>query len=422
MQWGRKTFGLLMCGPALLLVGCQSSSSSRFSWPSVFNSTSSTEIRQVGYDENEEASKSTGPMLTAESLFREEKFEKAEDMFSSIADDTKQRPEIAEKARFYHAESLRRQGYYPKAVDAYHRLLQDFPSGVYRGQATSQMYMIANEWLQPVREEIEDAAKPENERRKKAWVDSIVLVNFDRKLPTMDTENRALQTLEKVYFNDPTGQLADRTMFMIGRVHYHRGNYRDAARWFQQLVDTADKSPLRDEALEMAIISKNNSTGGPNYDGRDTAEAMRLINMAKSTSPKLVQERGKLLDDQALAVRYQQAEKDYETAEFYRRTGHPASAHFYYELVIRRYPGIGKFAEMAKERQAEISRDRQELADPSSGTSTRWFWKKYVLGHEVPAPAKAAEAPEQIKEIPDERPQPVKQSGRAEVPQDIRPR
>lgn len=33
-----------------------------------------------------------------------------------------------------------------------------------------------------------------------------------------------------------------------------------------------------------------------------------------------------------------QAEKDYQIAEFYRRTGHPASAYFHYELVRRRYP------------------------------------------------------------------------------------
>ena len=34
--------------------------------------------------------------------------------------------------------------------------------------------------------------------------------------------------------------------------------------------------PQRNEALKLAIICKNNSTGGPGYDGREAAEAMRL--------------------------------------------------------------------------------------------------------------------------------------------------
>jgi hypothetical protein len=34
----------------------------------------------------------------------------------------------------------------------------------------------------------------------------------------------------------------------------------------------------------------------------------------------------------------QAAEKEFQIAEFYRRTGNPASARFYYDLVARRYP------------------------------------------------------------------------------------
>jgi hypothetical protein len=45
----------------------------------------------------------------------------------------------------------------------------------------------------------------------------------------------------------------------------------------------------------------------------------------------------------------QAAEKDFQIAEFYRRTGHPGSAHFYYDLVIRGYPET-TFGKMAKER------------------------------------------------------------------------
>jgi RNA polymerase sigma factor (sigma-70 family) len=47
------------------------------------------------------------------------------------------------------------------------------------------------------------------------------------------------------------------------------------------------------------------------------------------------------------------AEKDYQMAEFWRRTGHPDSARFYYELIRRRYPN-SLYDERAQKRLAEL--------------------------------------------------------------------
>ena len=357
-------------------------------------------------------------LAKAEDAYRRDTFDRAEKLFEDIADDQKNRPEVAERARFYQAESLRRQGYYPKAVDTYNKLLIDFPAGLYREQAVGQMYLIATEWLKPIRDEIAEKARPEKERKQRGWTDGIVLANFDRKLPTFDTEGRALQTLEKVYFSDPTGPYADKALFMLGRVNYERENFKEAARYFQQLAEVHDRSPLRDEALKLAIIAKNNSTGGPQYDGREMAEAMRLINGAKATSPTLSREQeGKFLDQQALMVRYQQAEKDYETAEFYRRTGHPGAAWFYYELVLRRYPGIKPFATQAAARQAELKAELDEQKNPSFMSTTRRFVKEYVLGHEMPA-VKEGAVP---TVLPEARPEALP-AGAAAVPTEMRPR
>src|SRR5215210_6481923 len=139
----------------------------------------SGDITQVAHAELPGSPVQHEGLSKAEDAYRHEEFARAGEMFEAIADDTKNRPEVAERARFYHAECLRRQSYYPKAVDAYSKLLLDFPAGLYREQAVGQMYLIASEWLQPVRDEIADLAKPEKERKQKPWTDSIVLVNFD---------------------------------------------------------------------------------------------------------------------------------------------------------------------------------------------------------------------------------------------------
>jgi len=418
MRHGRTGYRWPIVGLVLILAGC---TSTRAKLPPTDSSKNGI-VQASGKEVMPGSPLQHDGLVAAEDAYRREEFSKAGDMFSDIAEDTKNRPEVAERARFYQAECLRREGYHPKAVDTYHKLLQDFPAGLYREQAVGQMYTIASEWLKPTGIEISNLTKPEKERESKSWTSSIILVNFDRKIPTFDSEGRALQTLERVYYADPTGPYADKALFMLGRVYFHRENFKESSRYFQQLAETHDRSALRDEALKMAIIAKNNSAGGPQYDGKDMAEAMRMINSAKASSPALAREQdGKFLDEQAVMVRYQQAQKDYETAEFYRRTGHPGSAWFYYELVLRRYPGIKPFADQAAARQKELNVELNDVKNPTTMSSTRRFLKQYVLGHEMPAvkDTPAVSNPE-LKDLP--APRPAEGPSREVVPAEVRPR
>jgi hypothetical protein len=154
---------------------------------------------------------------------------------------------------------------------------------------------------------------------------------------------------------------------------------------------------------------------------------MRLINVARSTSPVLNREQGKLLDEQSGYVQMQLAEKDYETAEFYRRTGHPGSAWFYYELVIRRYPNVKPWYDNAMMRQKELKAEIDELNAPGFMAATRRFWKYYVLGYEIPKIKEGANIPG-TAELPEQRPtetlptpSPALPAPSA-LPQDLRPR
>jgi hypothetical protein len=48
-----------------------------------------------------------------------------------------------------------------------------------------------------------------------------------------------------------------------------------------------------------------------------------------------------------------EAERDFNIACFWERTGHPGSAHFYYEIVRRRYPGT-PYADKAAKKVVEL--------------------------------------------------------------------
>jgi RNA polymerase sigma factor (sigma-70 family) len=71
--------------------------------------------------------------------------------------------------------------------------------------------------------------------------------------------------------------------------------------------------------------------------------------------------------------------KDLGRAHVYRRSGHFASAHYYYELVRCRYPGT-TFAIKATEGLAELNRHRITLADGSEG------WEPTAPQQPQPAP------------------------------------
>jgi outer membrane protein assembly factor BamD (BamD/ComL family) len=69
--------------------------------------------------------------------------------------------------------------------------------------------------------------------------------------------------------------------------------------------------------------------------------------------PDLVNKEQDWISRQLVSVNLQQADRDFNIAEWYRRTGHPGAAYFYYELVMRRYPNTS-YAEKAAGHQKEV--------------------------------------------------------------------
>src|SRR5262249_30338703 len=134
-------------------------------------------------------------------------------------------------------------------------------------------------------------------------------------------------------------------------------------------------SPFAEQAIELGMISKQMSTGGPNYDGRKLAEARKMIDMALRSYPDLANKKADFINRQLYSITMQQATKDYDIAEFYRRTGHPCSAWFCYEVVRRRYPGT-KYYDLAGERMQALrgkldKSSGEEVPDPTAKYENR---------------------------------------------------
>jgi outer membrane protein assembly factor BamD (BamD/ComL family) len=301
----------------------------------------------------EKQSKTTMPEQSSRAIaaarehFRKEEYAKAEPLFTYVSEKDKNPAPIIQEAMYYRAECMRLQGHYPKAADVYAGLLNKFPNTQYREQCVQRMFDIANFWLDDTRKEMREEKEKEDGKRWWVWPR---FVSFEKSKPLLDEKGRAIEKLEQVRLHDLNGPLADQALWMCGIVKMYDENYREADTYFSQIPNRHPESPLAPAALEYAIFCKHMSTGGSDYDGRKTAEARKLVQTALRSYPSLSNDPKKrdYLDRQVQFIDLQQAEKDYKIAEFYRRTGHPGSAYFYYQLVRQRYPET-KYARMAED-------------------------------------------------------------------------
>lgn len=206
----------------------------------------------------------------------------------------------------------------------------------------------------------------EEKKEGKRWfVMPVSFVNFDREKPLFDIEGRAIEALEEVRLNDISGPLGEKALFYIATVKFFREEYKDADYYYSQIYENYPNGKLAAKAVKYSILCKQLITGGSAYDGRSLVEARKLIERA-GAYPELRNSDSKFLERQLVSIAHQQADKDFLIAEFYKRTGHPGSAYFYYELVRRRYPGT-TYAEKASKRMDELrSRLDKEPATPSN--------------------------------------------------------
>ncbi len=295
-----------------------------------------------------------GDCASAKLLMQQSQWKDAEKWFHWLGAKAEKakNSEVFEECIFNEAECLYAQGYYPSARDTYAKLIKTFPTTRYRREAIERQNYIAEYWLEDTRKEMQEH---EEVAQGKRWFVVPRIMNWDREKPTFDEENHALKACEAVYTQDPSGALAPQALFRAGGLNFYRERYDDADLDYSLLVEQYPRSPLAPAAMELAIQSKIRQVGGPDYDGRKLTEARQMVDKAVRSFPELNNKK-EFLDRTLTNINEQQAQKDYNVAEFYKRTHHPGAAHFYYELVRLRYPGT-EWEKKAMDRLNEIRQD-----------------------------------------------------------------
>ena len=316
-------------------------------------------------------------MDAARQMFQQKEYRKAEVVFHKIAGNKKAPLNIIDEALYHEGECQRLQNNLRDAEGTLRKYVKEFRvSGQYVESANRRLFDIANYWLDDTRQQM--AAWEEKREGKRWFIMPSSYIHFTRDKPLLDMEGHALQLLEDVGLNDIRGSirtvdggpsLGERALFFLATVKFYREDYREADYYYSQVYENHPNSTLASKAIKQSIICKQIMNGGTAYDTRALEESRKLIDRYQGGYPEWNKDR-EWLTRQLGSIHLQQADRDLKIGEFYRRTGHPGSAYFYYELVRRRYPntdyaktGRGTHARPARPgRAGPERRDGQERA------------------------------------------------------------
>lgn len=257
---------------------------------------------------------------------------------------------VAEAALFYEAECQRMRKNYRTAAETYTKLLTDVQRTQYTQRACQGLFEIADYWLEPTRRQMDEYQ--ETLKGKRWFVTPASYFHLGDDMPFIDTQGNAMAVLNTIRLHDIRGPLGEKALLYLGTINFFNQDYKEADFYFTQLKDEYKDGPYAAKAIKQSVICKQLMTGGSQYDCRGVEESKKLLMQAQGWYPELAKDQ-EWITMQLTSINIQQADRDFRVAEFYKRTGHPGPAYFYYELVMRRYPGTN-YAEKAEKAKAEI--------------------------------------------------------------------
>lgn len=297
----------------------------------------------------------------AKQLYQSKEYAKAERMFNLIAKAKKLPVDVQEDAVFYRGECQRLQANYREAEGSLKLYIKSYPYGRHTKMANERLFDIADYWLNPTRERMK-RAEDEREGRSAGFAMPASWFHFSRDMPFNDVEGHAIGILEEVRLNDIKGRLAERSLFYIATIKFFNADYKEADFYYSQIVEHYPQSDLCATSMKQSIICKQIVNGGTAYDTRLVEKCRSYLEEFSRAYPGKDQE---WIRSQLISINHQQADRDFNIAEFYRRTGHPGSAYFYYEIVRRRYPNT----EYARRAEAHMNDLRSRVSADQAGSS-----------------------------------------------------
>ena len=170
--------------------------------------------------------------------------------------------------------------------------------------------------------------------------------------------------LEKIFRHDPRGVRGKAALLTLADYHFREGKFGEAEDEYQRLITNYPKDA---DVPQLKLLAAQAALGrfrGVKTDSRSLSDAEQRFRFLKEDHPDIA--RKEQVDLVMDGIKERKAEKDYDIADFYRRTNKEKGAIFYYRAVIKNYPRT-VWADKARGRLAAMGVD--EAPDPTSPPS-----------------------------------------------------
>jgi len=188
-------------------------------------------------------------------------------------------------------------------------------------------------------------------------------------LPALSGQDKAVELYTHIVRNAPFGTYGDQAQYKIGEVYKNQGEYDEARKAFQAVVDEYPNSELVSKARYQIAYSSMQESKKSQYNEQSAQQAIEEFQGFKNAFP--TDQQSVEADESIKALRSKKAETNMEVAEFYEKQNKLSSAEVYYREVASKYPDT-PYARTAKKKLDEMVRKR--AGEPSEQPK-----KKFLL-------------------------------------------
>lgn len=228
---------------------------------------------------------------------------------------------LSAEAVYYRGLCFEEKEDYAKAADAYQRLIDSYP--------------YSDRIKDAVRREFDIAAKF-------ASGDKMKVLG----VPVLDGKQKALELYQHIVKNAPFGSYGPEAQFNIGEVHRSMGDYEEARKAYQAVIDEYPNSELVTKAKYQIAYSAMLASRHLQYNDQLTEKAIQEFEGFKQSFPQDAQ--AVEADESIKLLRAKKAQETLSVAEFYEKRNRIPSAKVYYQEVIDRFPETPAAAEAQK--------------------------------------------------------------------------
>jgi outer membrane protein assembly factor BamD len=165
-------------------------------------------------------------------------------------------------------------------------------------------------------------------------------------VPALYGGEKAKELYKHVVKNAPFGTYGDQAQFKIGEVYKGEGEYEEAQKAFQAVVDDYPASELVPQARYQIAYCSMQASKKSQYNEQYADRAIQEFQGFKENFP--VDKQALEAEEAIKTLRAKKAQTYFEMASFYERQKKYPSAKVYYEEIVSKYPEAPVAAEARK--------------------------------------------------------------------------